>query len=181
MSPSLNLKNGMHKLKLIFYYLFIQKLPHSRLWGGFNSIRRSYVSKVLQIMPNDSNSKFENGVYISDARKLQIGNYVRINEHVFLQGEISIGNYVMIAPYTAIYTNAHEHRDSTTPMVQQGDTATQKVTIGNNVWLGRNVVVLPGITVGEGAIVGANSVVTKDVAPFTVVGGVPAKLIKNRT
>ena len=60
----------MHKLKLIFYYLFIQKLPHSRLWGGFNSIRRSYVSKMLKVMPNDSNSKFENGVYISDARKL---------------------------------------------------------------------------------------------------------------
>lgn len=171
----------MHKLKLIFYYLFIQKLPHSRLWGGFNSIRRAYISKVLHVMPNDANSKFENGIYISDAKKLKIGNYVRINEHVFLQGEISIGDFVMIAPYTAIYTNAHEHGDVRTPMVQQGDTATKKVTICNNAWLGRNVVVLPGITVGEGAVVGANSVVTKDVAPFTIVGGVPAKLIKNRS
>jgi len=171
----------MHKLKLIFYYLFIQKLPHSRLWGGFNSIRKSYVSKMLKVMPNDSNSKFENGIYISDAKNLKIGSYVRINEHVFLQGEITIGNYVMIAPYTAIYTNAHEHSDLAIPMVQQGDTKTQKVIIGNNAWLGRNVVVLPGIKVGEGAIVGANSVVTKDVAPFTVVGGVPAKHIKNRT
>ncbi len=170
----------MHKLKLIFYYLFIQKLPHSRLWGGFNSMRRSYLAKVLKVMPNDTNSKFENGIYISDAKKLKIGNYVRINEHVFLQGEISIGDYVMIAPYTAIYTNAHEHNDIEMPMVQQGNTAIKKVSICNNAWLGRNVVILPGITVGEGAIVGANSVVTKDVAPFTIVGGVPAKLIKSR-
>lgn len=176
----LNSENGMHKLKLIFYYLFIQKLPHSRLWGGFNGIRRGYVSKVLKVMPNDANSKFENGVYISDARKLKIGAHVRINEHVFLQGEITIGDYVMIAPNTAIYTVAHEHKDITTPMVQQGNAGAKKVLIGNNSWLGRNVVVLPGITIGEGAIVGANSVVTKDVAPFTIVGGVPAKLIRKR-
>ncbi len=171
----------MHKLKLIFYYLFIQKLPHSRLWGGFNSVRRSYMANVLKVMPNDTNSKFENGIYISNAKKLKIGNHVRINENVFLQGEIIIGNHVMIAPYTAIYTNAHEHKNTTIPMVLQGETPTKMVTICNNAWLGRNVVVLPGITVGEGAIVGANSVVTKDVAPFTIVGGVPAKLIKERT
>ncbi len=170
----------MHKLKLIFYYLFIQKLPHSRLWGGFNSIRRSYVSKVLKVMPNDSNSKFENGVYISDAKKLKIGAHVRINEHVFLQGEITIGDYVMMAPNTSIYTITHKFSDAAIPMVQQGKTEPKKVTLKNNCWLGRNVVVLPGITIGEGAIVGANSVVTKDVAPFTIVGGVPAKLIRTR-
>ena len=171
----------MHKLKLIFYYLFIQKLPHSRLWGGFNSIRRGYISKLLRVMPNDANSKFENGIYISDAKNLKIGSHVRINEHVFLQGEISIGDYVMIAPNVSIYTITHKYDTISIPMVQQGKTVPQKVTIENNSWLGRNVVVLPGITIGEGAIVGANSVVTKDVNPFTIVGGVPAKLIKNRS
>ncbi|WP_263649783.1 acyltransferase [Rasiella rasia] len=132
-------------------------------------------------MPNDKQSKFENGVYISDAKNLKIGTHVRVNEHVFLQGKISIGNYVMIAPNVAIYTNSHEFADLETPMVLQGDTETNAVVIENNAWLGRNVVVLPGITVGEGSIVGANSVVTKNVAPFTVVGGVPAKLIKTRS
>ena len=170
----------MHKLTLIIYYLFIQKLPHSRLWGGFNSLRRSFVAKGLGIMPNDSNSKFENGIYISDARQLKIGKYVRINEHVFLQGKITIGDYVMIAPYAALYTNTHEHANVNTPMVMQGDTTTEEIVVENNAWIGRNVVILPGITIGEGAIVGANSVVTKDVTPYTVVGGVPAKVIKKR-
>ena len=171
----------MHKLKLIIYYLFIQKLPHSRLWGGFNSLRRWYMASVLRVMPNDANSKFENEIYISDAKQLTIGNHVRINENAFFQGDISIGNHVMIAPGVAIYTVAHRHDTIETPMVQQGTTESKKVTIGNNAWLGRNVVVLPGITVGEGAIVGANSVITKNVAPFTIVGGVPAKLIRKRS
>lgn len=171
----------MHKLKLILYYLFIQKLPHSRLFGFFNTIRLWYMSKVLKIMPYDSNSKFENGVYISNAKNLKIGKFVRINEDVFLQGSISIGDYVMIAPNTSIYTTTHEHTAVDVAMVLQGDKEINEVVIENNVWLGRNVVVLPGVTVHEGSIVGANSVVTKDVAPFSIVGGVPAKLIKERT
>lgn len=181
MSRYLNSEIGMHKLKLVIYYLFIQKLPHSRLWSGFNSVRRWYMAKVLKLMPNDSNSKFENGIYISDARQLKIGTYARINEHVFLQGKITVGNHVMMAPYVAIYTNTHEHARTDIPMVMAGDTDTKPVTIENNVWLGRNVVVLPGITVGEGSIVGANAVVTKNVAPFTIVGGIPAKEIRKRT
>ena len=53
-----------------------------------------------------------------------------------------------------------------------------RITIQDNVWIGDNAVILSGVTIGEGAIVGANSVVTKDVPPFTVVGGVPARIIK---
>lgn len=170
----------MHKLKLIIYYLFIQKLPHSRLSGIFNTLRVFYMAKVLKIMPRDKNSKFEDHIYISDAKQLTIGSYVRINENIFLQGKITIGNDVMIAPGVAIYTKTHEHKDVHIPMVQQGTTEVKAVILKNNVWLGRNVVVLPGITIGEGAIVGANSVVTKNVKPFTIVGGVPAKLIRER-
>lgn len=176
----LNLKNGMHKLKLVLYYLCIQKLPHSRFFSGFNTLRLWYVAKVLKIIVHDKKSKFENGIYISDARNLKIGSYVRINEHVFLQGKITIGDFALIAPNVSIYTQAHIHNEVSIPVVQQGSEKEQEVILKNNVWLGRNVVVLPGITIGEGAIVGANAVVTKDVAPYTIVGGVPAKLIKER-
>lgn len=170
----------MHKLKLILYYLIIQKLPHSRLFSGFNTIRLWYTAKILKVISYDKNSKFENGIYISDAKYLKIGKFVRINENVFLQGKITIGDYALIAPNVAIYTQAHIHDNVSTPVVKQGSVTQKGVVLKDNVWLGRNVVVLPGITIGEGAIVGANSVVTKDVLPFTIVGGVPAKLIRER-
>jgi len=170
----------MQKIKLIFYYLIIQKIPHSRLFFGFNTIRLWYVSKVLKIIPFDKNSKFENNVYISDARNLKIGKHVRINEYSFFQGKITIGDYVLIAPYVSIYTNTHTHEDGPVPFIKQPINPAKEVILGDNVWLGRNVVVLPGITIGSGSIVGANSVVTKDIEANSIVGGVPAKIIRKR-
>jgi len=139
-----------------------------------------YVSKVLGIIAYDKNSKFENGIYISDAKNLKIGKHVRINECSFFQGKITVGNYVLIAPYVSIYTNTHTHEDGPTPFIKQVPEPAKEVVLEDNVWLGRNVVVLPGITIGSGSIVGANSVVTKDIEPNSIVGGVPAKLIRKR-
>jgi maltose O-acetyltransferase len=138
------------------------------------------MSKVLKIMPLDKNSKFEHGIYISDARQLKIGKHVRINENVFLQGSINVGNYVMIAPNVSIYSKTHIHNDINIPMVLSGETETKAVIIEDDVWIGINCTILPGIKIGKGAIIGAHSVVTKDVASYTIVGGVPAKLIRSR-
>lgn len=170
----------MHKLKLVIYYLLVQYLPHSRLWAGFNRIRRWYLCTVLKVAPRHSESKFEPCIYISDGRHLNIGKHVRINEHVFLQGPITIGDYTMLAPGVAIYTRTHDHSRTDLPMVTQGDTETMEVVLEEDVWLGRNVVVLPGVQIGKGAIVGANAVVTRDIPAFTVWGGVPAKQIRSR-
>jgi maltose O-acetyltransferase len=138
------------------------------------------MAKILKVIQFDKNSKFESGIYISDARNLEIGKHVRINENVFLQGSITIGDFVMIAPNVSIYTKTHRYGDINTPMVLSGESETKTVTIENDVWLGLNAVVLPGITVGKGSIIGANSVVTKNVEPYSIIGGVPAHLIRKR-
>ncbi|NAY91638.1 acyltransferase [Muricauda sp. JGD-17] len=170
----------MRKIKMAIYYLIIQNLPHSRFSLISNKIRLWYISKVLGIMPKIGSAKFENGIYISNADKLRIGQHTRINENVFLQGEISIGDYVMIAPKAAIYTRTHVFSSIEKPMLLQGDTEPSPVIVEDDVWIGINAVILPGLTIGKGAIVGANAVVTENVEPYTIVGGVPAKTIKKR-
>lgn len=170
----------MRKLLLIIYYLVISKLPHSSFLSLSNRIRIWYCSKVLKIIEYDKNSKFEDHIYISDGRRIKIGKYCRINEYVFLQGEVEIGNYVLIAPYASIYSFAHKYDKVDKPIIMQGVTGIRKVVIGDDVWIGRNVVILPGITIGEGSIICANSVVTRNIKPFSVVAGIPATLIRKR-
>lgn len=169
----------LHKLKLVFYYAVIQHLPHSRLIGLCNKIRVAYVSKVLKVMPYDSKTKLEPNVYLSNAIGTTIGLNCRINENVFIQ-QATIEDEVLIAPNVAILCLPHKHDRVDIPILEQGDEELQPPIIKRGAWLGRNVIIMPGVTIGEGAIVGAGAVVTKNVEPFTIVGGVPAKFIKKR-
>jgi len=169
----------MKKIQLIIYYLFISKLPHSRYGIIFNTVRCWYLSDILKIMKKDKNNYFEHNIYIGNAEKVKIGKHCHINENCFLQG-VTIGDYVLIAPNVAIVNSGHEYSDINIPIVMQGDTPQENPLIENNVWIGRNAIIMPNVIIKEGSIVGAGAVVTKDVQPFTVVGGVPAKLIKKR-
>ena len=169
----------MKRLQLIIYYLIISKLPHSRLNMIFNKIRCWYVCSVLKIMKQNQENYFEDNVYIGDSSKVKIGKHCHINENVFIQGA-TIGNYVMIAPNVTLLNSLHNYQKIDIPMIKQGGIENLNSTIKDDVWIGRNAIIMPNITIGEGAVVAAGSVVTKNVEPYTVVGGVPAKLIKRR-
>lgn len=133
----------------------------------------------MKIMPYDSKSMIQNNVYISSPGKVRIGNNCQINENVFIQGA-TIGNHVMIAPNVALISNMHNHNLTDIPMNLQGKVTGNKITIEDDVWIGRNAIIMPGIVIGKGAIIAAGAVVTKDVPPYTIVGGVPAKQLKRR-
>lgn len=167
------------KLALIFYYTFVQWLPNTKFISGFNRFRVFYLSKILGVMEFSEKTIFENRVYISNCKNLKIGKGCQINENVFIQGAY-IGDNVMIAPGVSILNDSHNFDDPSIPMVDQGKVVNENPSIGNDVWLGRNVIVLKGVEIGDGAIIGAGSVVTKDVIPFSIVGGVPARYIKMR-
>ena len=169
----------IHRLKLVIYYVLVSKFPNSRYIKCFRKLRVWYMAKILKIMDYDAESYFENNVFVSDGKGIHIGKHCHINENVFIQGAL-IGRYVMIAPNVSILSRAHLHARTDTPMVLQGEGEERTPSIGDDVWIGRGAVIMPGVKIGTGCIIGAGAVVVKDVDPYSVVGGVPAKLIKKR-
>ncbi|QQY83987.1 acyltransferase [Tamlana sp. s12] len=92
---------------------------------------------------------------------------------------IEIGKGTSIGEYTSIRDYNHKFDNPSTPIKNQ-DYFGSKIVIEEDCWIGRGCIILPGVTIGKGAVVGANSLVNKDVSPYTIVGGIPAKFIKNR-
>ena len=97
-----------------------------------------------------------------------------------IQGGTFIGDHVMMGPDVLIYTQNHRFSDVDKNIDEQGFDALKEVHIGNNVWIGARVIILPGVTIGEGSVIGAGTVVSKDVPPFAVFVGNPGRVVKNR-
>jgi galactoside O-acetyltransferase len=114
---------------------------------------------------------------------LRIGDRVSINTNVLIDasdgGEIIIGNDVLIGPNVVLRASNHVFSGKDTPINRQGH-AGGRIVVGDDVWLGANVVVVPGATVGAHAVIAAGAVVTHDVEPWTVAGGVPAAPLARR-
>jgi acetyltransferase-like isoleucine patch superfamily enzyme len=97
---------------------------------------------------------------------------------VAAEGLVEIGEQCMLANGCFVTDSSHLYDDPELPITWQGFESRGPTRIGNNCWLGANVVVTNGVTIGERCVIGANSVVTKDVAPFTVAAGAPAQTIR---
>lgn len=110
-----------------------------------------------------------------------IGNNVLINAGGYLSGEggLQIGNFVLIGPNVNILSAGHEFGNPDIPIQKQGLTY-GKIIIEDDAWIGAGSVVLQGLTIGKGAIVGAGSVVTRDVPPYAIAIGNPARIVKYR-
>lgn len=121
------------------------------------------------------------GVIRNLGEGLVIGNNVGIAQNCFIQvrGKVIIGNNVIFGPNVSIFSENHIYNDPNLPISVQGETR-KGVRIEDGVWLGTRVVILDGVTVGKNSIVAAGSVVNKDIAPYSIVGGVPAQFIKYR-
>lgn len=122
------------------------------------------------------------GVIGDFGEMLVIGNNVGISEGtiIFVRGPISIGSDTIIGPGVKILSENHIFIDSSMPIRLQG-VKRMGINIGNNVWIGANSIILDGVTIGDGAVIAAGSVVTKNVKSFSVVGGVPSRLLNSQT
>jgi acetyltransferase-like isoleucine patch superfamily enzyme len=108
-----------------------------------------------------------------------IGEHSLVGEYNVIRGQggVRIGNRVYTSPMVQLVAVNHVFDDPSRPFVDQGITA-EGITIEDDVWIGSGAVVTDGVTIGRGAVVAAGSVVTQDVEPFTVVGGVPARVLR---
>lgn len=144
----------------------------------FERIRNAYYRRILGVRIGQrthvSMRQFFTGYH--SRCNITIGNNCVLNREVYLDGRtgVIIGNNVNISFQCCILSLHHDHNHPHFTSI--GDV----VEIRDHVWLGARVTILPGVTIGEGAVVAAGAVVTKDVAPYTVVGGVPAKPIGMR-
>lgn len=109
--------------------------------------------------------------------ELRVGRDCWINGgcHFDVSADVSIGNRVALAQGVLLVTNTHELGG---PHQRAGAVVAKPVTIGDGCWLGAHVIVLPGVTIGVGSVIGAGAVVTADVEPNVLAGGVPARTIK---
>lgn len=112
---------------------------------------------------------------------LSIGNNSNIGPYAYIgcSGKIEIGNNVMMGPRVDLFAENHNYDSTEVPMREQG-VSRSKIVIEDDCWIASNVTILAGVTIGKGSIIAAGSIVNKDVPPYVVMGGNPAKILKSR-
>ena len=146
------------------------------------AMNRVFVLRIFGLSIGQ-NSAIEKRCKFVYPKNISIGQNSYINhDSLFLSSEkanISVGDLCMIGMNCIVLTTNHKYSNWLVPIrLQQDDD--KSVVIEDDVWIGANTTILPGVTIGRGAIVGAGAVVTKDVKPYSIAGGVPAKHIKYR-
>ena len=143
---------------------------------NMHEIRYFFLKKIAKNTGKNVNIE----QYVVFGEEFEIGDNSTVGFRSDLYGPVKIGRDVMLGPEVAIYTHNHRHDETDIPMIQQGYTEMKPVYIDDDVWIGRRVLIMPGVHIGTGAIIAAGSVVTKNVEPYSIVRGNPAKHIKYR-
>ena len=171
-------KSGFFLRKYFYKNFFNGKLLNCRIQRGFiaECSRNIFFGDDIYI-------GFNCKIFASNKSKIVIGDKFTCNSNVMINsrgiGEIKIGKNVLIGPNSVLRSNNHNYEISQKPINQQG-MSEGRITIEDDVWIGSNVVILPNVIIGEGSIVAAGAVVTSNVGAFSIVGGVPAKVIGHR-
>ena len=118
--------------------------------------------------------------YFGNGEHVIIGDRSQLGKNMRAESDLQLGDDVVMGPDVVIMSSSHAFDSVDLPVNQQGGRARRPVTIGNDVWIGTRVIILPGIQVGNHSIIGAGSVVTKNVPPLAIVAGNPAKIIRFR-
>jgi acetyltransferase-like isoleucine patch superfamily enzyme len=148
-------------------------------WPVYGNVLEALRERRLEIGPG---ALLEPGVWITapGAARVRIGAGTFLNIGAMIASErlVEIGDHCMLANGCFVSDSSHRYDDLDRPITWQGFEGKGPTRIGDNCWLGANVVVTSGVTIGERCVIGANSVVTRDIEPFSVAAGAPAKVLR---
>lgn len=158
---------------------FIKKLKKSdALAFVYRKIKRFIIKYIYGL--DHVHKTFNIGGRCSISKDFVAEEYSYVGADCLIYPGVSIGRYTMVAPKVQIIGSDHNYNIVGKPITFSGRPPLKRTKIGRDVWIGSNSIVNTGVSVGDGAIIAAGSIVTKDVLPFVIVGGVPAKIIKRR-
>lgn len=140
---------------------------------------RAFLAKRILDECGD-NVWIDKGVWFGNGGDRRLGNNSGIGANASVARYTYIGNDVIMGRDVIFITQLHRFDDVNIPMNRQGFKPDEPIIIEDDVWIGARAIILPGVRIGKGAIIGAGAVVTEDVKPYSIVGGVPAKFIKSR-
>jgi acetyltransferase-like isoleucine patch superfamily enzyme len=148
-------------------------------WPVYGNVLEALSEGRLEI---GAQTLFEPGVWITAPGQARIrigsGSFLNLGVMVASVELVEIGDHCMFANGCFVSDGAHRFDDPDQPVPWQGFTTKGPTRVGNNVWCGTNVVITSGVTVGERCVIGANSVVTRDLPPFSIAAGAPAAVLR---
>jgi maltose O-acetyltransferase len=164
----------------LLYYLFARHLPHYTMFYslGLDHFRNYTCQQMFKKC--GKSVKVGQGALIGNGKTIEIGDFSGIGKNCIVNNAI-IGKHVMMAEGVIFFSANHNFKDLTIPMRVQGSSNNRIILIEDDVWIGARAIILPSVKrIGRGSIIAAGSIVTKDVQPFSIVAGNPAKHIKSR-
>ena len=163
----------------ILYEAVLCRLPSSMRPGG--GVYRALCGWAVKGFVASCGTIVNIEDHASISSKLSIGDNSGVGVRSRISGPVTIGDNVMMGRECFILTRNHAFDRMDIPMCEQGFQEDRPVVIGNDVWIGHRVTILPGSRIEDGAIIGAGAVVSGTIPAYTIVGGVPAKVIRKRS
>jgi len=174
------MKKIIKPIYLFLYYLLAIRFPTQPMPGykvGYK-LREWLVNKIAE--ESGDNIIVKQNCYIGSGVGLKIGDRSQLGHNARIGQYVTLGKDVVMGPDVVIMANSHAFDDLDTPINQQGALAIKPIVIGDDVWIGTRVIILPGVMIGNKSVIGAGSVVTKSIPEGVIAAGNPAKVIRKR-
>jgi acetyltransferase-like isoleucine patch superfamily enzyme len=171
--------NPLPLLTMLFFKLWNKQLHVGR---NVKIDPRAFIARGGRVTLGDESVIRAGAMLLPSSGSISIGNKTSINQYTVIngQGGVTIGDSVMVAAFVSMFAAHHNFDDPALPILEQGTSTKGGIKIEDDVWIGTHAVILDGVIIGRGSVIGAGTVVTKNVPPYSVVAGVPGKMVRSR-